>query len=124
MKPNNILKFWFWRARLMVAGQQEDKEEKITTLQVSDELIIELHPAAGPDKRPFLKLCRRSDLGQQAINIYLKEVPGLIDLLPHAIGQLMALGPEKPFQLRTFHQVDFLKKNIAEPIGAKEYPKQ
>lgn len=105
MKPN-ILKFWFWRARLMVAGHLESKE-KIERIQVNDELTIELHPAAGPDKRPLLKLCRIVDNEPQSINIYLKEVPLLIDFLPRAIAQLMALGAQ--YNLRKIHRVEVLK---------------
>ncbi len=92
MKPN-ILKFWFWRARLIVAGLHDHKE-KTAKIQVNDELAIELHPATGPDTRPCLKLSRRNGNEQQSINIYLKEVPTLIDLLPRAIAQLMTLGAE------------------------------
>ena len=111
MKPN-ILKFWFWRARLMVAGHLESKE-KIEKIQVNDELTIELHPAAEPDKRPFLRICRHTDNDQQSVNIYLKEVPLLIDFLPRSIAQLIALGAERgPEQRRALNQIrrmDLLK---------------
>jgi len=113
MKPN-ILKFWFWRARLMVAGLHEHKE-KITKLDVNDELTIELHPAAGPDKRPFLKICRHIENEQQAINIYLKEVPLLIDFLPRAIAHLIAVsaerGAEQRQALNQIRRMDLLKSN-------------
>jgi hypothetical protein len=116
MKPHNVLKFWFWRAKLMVAGLPEDKE-KITRIRLNDELSIELHPATGPDPRPFLKLCRQVDLEEQAINIYLKEVPPLIEVLPRAIAQLMSLGAIQPVnQLRTFRQLEILKKPKPEMI--------
>jgi hypothetical protein len=98
MRPN-ILKFWFWRARLMVAGLHENKE-KIAKIQINDELAIELHPAVEPDQRPFLRLCRQSDGEQQAVNIYLKEVPLLIDFLPRSIAQLIAAGAAQGFEQR------------------------
>ncbi|MBI1882527.1 MAG: hypothetical protein HYR94_30500 [Chloroflexi bacterium] len=113
MKPN-ILKFWFWRARLMVAGLHEHKE-KFAKLPVNDELTIELHPAAEPDKRPFLKICRNSDTEQQSVNIYLKEVPQLIDFLPRSIAQLIALaaeqGTEQRHALNQIRRMDLLKSN-------------
>jgi hypothetical protein len=113
MKPN-ILKFWFWRARLMVAGLHDHKE-KTAKIQVTDELSIELHPAAGPNKRPCLKLCRYTDEEQQTINIYLKEVPLLIDFLPRSIAQLMALnaeqGAEQRHALNQIRRMDLLKSN-------------
>jgi hypothetical protein len=113
MKPN-ILKFWFWRARLMVAGLHENKE-KIAKIQINDELTIELHPAVEPDKRPFLKLCRQHGGEQQAINIYLKEVPLLIDYLPRSIAQLIAVGAaqgaEQRLALNQIRRMELLKSN-------------
>jgi hypothetical protein len=113
MKPN-ILKFWFWRAKLMVAGLHEQRE-KVTKLQVNDELIIELHPATGPDKRPFLKICRQAGSEQQSVNIYLKEVPHLIDFLPRSMAQLIALGAERGMDqrqaLNQIRRMDLLKSN-------------
>jgi hypothetical protein len=111
MKPN-ILKFWFWRARLMVAGLHESKD-KVEKIQVNDELTIELHPAASPDKRPILKLCRNTENEQQSVSIYLKEVPLLIDFLPRAIAQLMALGAAQ-HNLRKIRRVEILKNKQPE----------
>ena len=93
MKPN-ILRFWFWRARLMIAGLHENKE-KIAKIQLNDELIIELHPATDLDGRPYLKLSRITETEHQSLIIYLKEIPLLIDLLPKAVAQLMAFGAEQ-----------------------------
>lgn len=111
MKPN-ILKFWFWRAKLMVAGLHEHKE-KITKIQINDELTIELHPRTEPDKRPFLKICRHTDGEQQSVNIYLKEVPLLIDFLPHTIAQLIAVSAERGTDqgpaLNQIRRMDLLK---------------
>ncbi|GAB4434288.1 MAG: hypothetical protein Fur0044_31640 [Anaerolineae bacterium] len=113
MKPN-ILKFWFWRARLMVAGLHEHKE-KFTKISINDELSIELHPTNGSDQRPYLKLCRQIDGESQSINIFLKEVPLLIDFLPRSIAQLMVLNAEHgPQQLHPLHKVrrmDLLKSS-------------
>ncbi len=114
MKPN-ILKFWFWRARLMVAGLHEHKE-KFTKISINDELSIELHPTSGSDQRPYLKLCRQIDGESQSINIYLKEVPQLIDFLPCSIAQLMALnvGQGTQLQLHALNKIqrmELLKSN-------------
>ncbi|NJN93422.1 MAG: hypothetical protein HC875_04695 [Anaerolineales bacterium] len=113
MKPN-ILKFWFWRARLMVAGLHEHKD-KFTKISINDELSIELHPTSGSDQRPYLKLCRHVDGEPQSINIYLKEVPLLIDFLPRSIAQLMVLNAERgTYQrhaLNKIRRMEVLKSN-------------
>jgi hypothetical protein len=94
MKPN-ILRFWFWRARLLIAGLHDNKE-KIAKIQLNDELFIELHPATtDAEGRPFLKLSRMTQTEHQSLVIYLKEIPILIDLLPKAVAQLMAFGAEQ-----------------------------
>lgn len=108
MKPNNILRFWFWRARLMVAGLHEGKD-KIAKIQINDELSLELHPAADLNKRAFLKLCRSTDKEQQSLVIYLKEIPGLIDLLPRAVAQLMTVKGEQPSQRNRMRQMDIIQ---------------
>lgn len=107
MKPN-ILRFWFWRAKLIVAGLYESKD-KTTRVQVNDELTIELYPASGSDKRPCVKLCRNTEGEQQAVTIYLKEIPLLVDLLPRTIAQLMALGTERPSQPSIIPPMEFIK---------------
>jgi hypothetical protein len=108
MKPN-ILKFWFWRARLMMAGQHDINRDKTAKVQVNDELTIELHPVNGLDKRPFVKLCRTTETEQQAVTIYLKEIPFLVDLLPKIVAQLMALGGEQHSQRGLIRQMEFTK---------------
>jgi hypothetical protein len=123
MKPHNVLKFWFYRAKLMVAGPPESKE-KTTHIQINEHLKIELHPAADSESRPFLRLSRRVEQEEQAINIYLKEVPALIEVLPRAVAQLLALATEQPVnQLRTFRQLEILK-NKSELTDFKEYSSQ
>lgn len=108
MKPNNILRFWFWRARLMVAGLHEGKD-KTAKIQINDELWLELHPAADLNKRAFVRLCRNTEKEQQAITIYLKEIPGLIDLLPRAVAQLMTVNGDQPNQRNRTRQMDIIK---------------
>lgn len=108
MKPN-ILKFWFWRARLMVAGLHEDKDIKPAKIQVNDELSIELHPADGANERPCVKLCRNIEDEQQAVTIYLKEIPALIEMLPTAVAQLMALQGERRSQWGLARSMEFVK---------------
>jgi hypothetical protein len=123
MKPHNVLKFWFYRAKLMVAGPPESKE-KSTQIQISEQLTLELHPASDSESRPFLRLSRRVDQEEQAINLYLKEVPPLIEALPRAVAQLLALATELPVnQLRTFRQLEILK-NKSELADLKEYSSQ
>jgi hypothetical protein len=85
MKPN-ILKFWFWRARLMVAGLYDGKDSKPAKIQINDELTIELHPANGAGGRPFIKLCRTTGDEQQTVTIYLKEIPALVEMLPKTVA--------------------------------------
>ena len=122
MKPN-ILKFWFWRARLMVAGLHEHKE-KFVKIQINDELTIELHPISGSDQRPYLKLCRQLDNEQQSINIYLKEIPLLIDFLPRSIAQLMALNAGRSTDQRhEFNKISRLEllKSKPELIESKTF---
>jgi hypothetical protein len=119
MKPN-ILKFWFWRARLMVAGLHEQKD-KFIKIQINDELTIELHPTSGSDQRPYLKLCRQIDSDQQSINIYLKEVPLLIDFLPRSIAQLMALNGERsPDQRRGLNKISRMELLKSKPELVEE----
>jgi hypothetical protein len=122
MKPN-ILKFWFWRARLMVAGLHEHKE-KFVKIQINDELAIELHPISGSDQRPYLKLCRQLDNEQQSINIYLKEIPLLIDFLPRSIAQLMALNAGRSTDQRhEFNKISRLEllKSKPELVESKTF---
>jgi hypothetical protein len=108
MKPN-ILKFWFWRARLMVAGLYDGKDNKPAKIQISDELTIELHPANGAGGRPFIKLCRNTGDEQQAVTIYLKEIPALVEMLPKTVAQLMALQAERRSQHGLPRQMEFVK---------------
>ncbi len=108
MKPN-ILRFWFWRARLMVAGLYDGKDNKPAKIQINDELSIELHPANGVDGRPCVKLCRNIGDEQQAVTIYLKEIPILVELLPKTVAQLMALQGERRSQWGLTRPMEFVK---------------
>jgi hypothetical protein len=91
-----------------VAGLYESKD-KTAKVQVNDELTIELHPANGLDKRPFVKLCRNTESEQQVVTIYLKEIPLLVDVLPRTIAQLMALGAERRSQPSIIPPMEFIK---------------
>jgi hypothetical protein len=92
----------------MLAGLYDSKE-KVARIQLNDELSIELYPAGGPELKPLLKLCRNLDKEQQALTIYLKEIPMLIDVLPKAVAQLMALGADQRIQRSRFRQMENMK---------------